>query len=140
MVGWTPDGKILYASRRYSTLPDMQLATIDSDNRVELVPLSQAAQGGFDGSGATLFFTRLAVPGQLSETLQGRHGAEPLEVRGGPEAMPLTADYAGTSKERHVVERPHLFPLRPRRNDEPVVHGRERQEPEAADQSSGLGR
>jgi len=43
VVGWTPDGKILYATRRYSTLPDTQLATIDSDNRVDVIPLSQAA-------------------------------------------------------------------------------------------------
>jgi hypothetical protein len=27
---WTPDGKILYATRRYSTLPDLQLATVDA--------------------------------------------------------------------------------------------------------------
>ena len=53
VVGWTPDGKILYATRRYSTLPDTQLATIDSDNRVELVPLSQAAQGSYDATGPT---------------------------------------------------------------------------------------
>src|SRR5581483_1665924 len=43
VAGWTPDGKILYSTRRFSTLPDSQLATIDALNRVELIPLSQAA-------------------------------------------------------------------------------------------------
>src|SRR5215475_16052215 len=40
VVGWTPDGKILYQTRRYSTLPDAQLATIDRDNKIEVIPLS----------------------------------------------------------------------------------------------------
>ena len=47
-VGWTPDGKVLYTTRRYSTLPDTQLATIDAQNHIELVPLSQASQAAFD--------------------------------------------------------------------------------------------
>jgi tricorn protease len=38
VVGWTPDGKILYATRRFSTLPNSQLATIDAQNRIEVVP------------------------------------------------------------------------------------------------------
>src|ERR1700722_3116640 len=45
VVSWTPDGKILYTTRRYSTLPDAQLFTVDAQNRVQPVPLSQASQG-----------------------------------------------------------------------------------------------
>src|ERR1039458_3053773 len=67
VVGWTPDGKILYSTRRYSTLPGAELATIDSENRVELVPLSQAAQGSYDKTGATLFFTRVPFQGRSEE-------------------------------------------------------------------------
>src|SRR3954468_6080297 len=29
VVGWTPDGKVLYTTRRYSTLPNPELATVD---------------------------------------------------------------------------------------------------------------
>lgn len=29
VLGFTPDGKVLYATRRYSTLPDIQLARLD---------------------------------------------------------------------------------------------------------------
>src|SRR5262249_61687096 len=56
VVGWTPDGKILYATRRYSTLPDMQLATIDRDNHIQGVPLSQAAQGSYSSNSRILVF------------------------------------------------------------------------------------
>lgn len=59
--GWTPDGKILYSSYRYSTLPDAQLLTIDAQNRVEAIPLSQASQGCYDERGQALFFTRFVV-------------------------------------------------------------------------------
>ena len=99
VVGWTPDGKILYASRRYSGLPDMQLATIDADNRVTLVPLSQAAQGSYDGSGATLFFTRLPFQGSYAKRYQGGTAQNIWKYTVGREATPLTADFAGTSKE-----------------------------------------
>jgi len=99
VVGWTPDGKILYATRRYSTLPDTQLATIDSDNRVEVVPLSQAAQGSFDATGANLFFTRLPFQGSYAKRYQGGMAQNIWRYAAGREATPLTADFFGTSKE-----------------------------------------
>src|SRR5579872_6095119 len=40
VAGWTPDGKILYTTRRYATLPNAQLATINAEHHIELVPLS----------------------------------------------------------------------------------------------------
>src|SRR5262249_42169685 len=89
VVGWTPDGKILYATNRYSTLPDTQLATIDRDNRIEVIPLSQAAQGCYDRTGRTLFFTRLPSQGTAQNLWR---------FAGSQEAVPLTADFPGTSK------------------------------------------
>jgi tricorn protease len=99
VVGWTPDGRILYATRRYSTLPDTQLATIDSDNRVALVPLSQAAQGSYDSTGATLFFTRQPFQGSYAKRYQGGTAPNIWKYTAGREAAPLTADFAGTSKD-----------------------------------------
>ena len=32
VAGWTPDGKIPHSTRRFSGLPDAQLAAIDADN------------------------------------------------------------------------------------------------------------
>jgi tricorn protease len=97
VVGWTPDGKILYSTRRYSTLPDSQLATIDADNRIELVPLSQASQGSFDKNG-TLFFTRLDFQGSYSKRYQGGTAQNLWKYAAGKEAVPLTGDFNGTSK------------------------------------------
>jgi tricorn protease len=99
VVGWTPDGKILYSTERYSTLPDTQLATIDSENRVEPVPLSQAAQGSYDSAGATLFFTRLPFQGSYAKRYQGGTAQHIWKYTAGREAAPLTADFAGTSKD-----------------------------------------
>ncbi len=114
VVGWTPDGKILYATRHYATLPNTQLATVAlSGNRVEVLPLSQAADGRFEPEGKTLFFTRLPF-----------HGAKHLEIhvpgaRGGALDHRLPRHQQGTP----VVEQPHLFHQRPRRNHERLVHG-----------------
>src|SRR5262249_1136948 len=49
--GWTQDGKVLFSTSRYSSLPDQQLATVDDNNRVEQVPLSQASEGSYDSKG-----------------------------------------------------------------------------------------
>ncbi|MEI9974348.1 MAG: S41 family peptidase [Ignavibacteriota bacterium] len=98
VVGWTPNGKILYATQRYATLPDTQLATVDSENRVELVPLAQAAQGAYDKTGATLFFTRFPFQGSYSKRYQGGTAQNLWRYAAGTEASPLTADFAGTSK------------------------------------------
>src|SRR5579864_2298123 len=97
VAGWTPDGKVFYTTRRFATLPDTQLATIDAQNRIELVPLSQASQGSFDG--ATLYFTRQQFQGSHAKRYQGGTAQKLWKVAEDHEAIPLTADYAGTSKD-----------------------------------------
>ena len=60
VVGFAPDGALLYATRRYSTLPEMQLFRLDlTTGERTPVPLGQAADGCFSTDGRTLFFTRL---------------------------------------------------------------------------------
>ena len=99
VIGWTPGGKVLYSTRRYATLPDDELATVDLENRVELLPLAQAAQGAYDKTGGTLFFTRFPFQGSYSKRYQGGT-AENLwkYASGAAEAIPLTSDFAGASK------------------------------------------
>ncbi len=97
--GWTPDGKILYATRRFATLPDTQLATIDSNNRIELIPLAQASQGSYDAKGATLYFTRLPFQGSQAKRYQGGTAQNLWKYVNGQECVPLSTDHAGTSKD-----------------------------------------
>jgi tricorn protease len=99
VVGWTPDGRILYATGRYSTLPDAQLAAISPDNRIEVIPLSQASQGCYDSEGRTLFFTRLPPQGSSTKRYKGGTAQNLWKFSNGAEAVPLTADYAGASKD-----------------------------------------
>ena len=100
VVGWTPDGRILYATTGSSTLPSTQLATIDPrTGRRELLPLAEASDGSYDASGHTLFFTRYAFQGSHTKRYQGGTAQNIWKYAGGSaEAVPLTADYAGTSK------------------------------------------
>jgi tricorn protease len=99
VVGWTPDGKVLIATRRFSTLPSTQLAALDPTTGVAtVVPLSQASDGCYDEAG-TLYFTRFAFQG--SHTKRYRGGTAQSLWRfdtGSAEATPLSADYPGTSK------------------------------------------
>lgn len=124
VVGWTPDGRILYSTRRFSTLPSAQLVALDigeSDDvvaagppsssvrlavkssatgqRRTLLPLAQAADGAYDPSGRTLFFTRQPFQGSHARRYQGGTAQQLWIFDGESEATPLTADYPGTSKE-----------------------------------------
>ncbi len=96
-AGWSPDGKLLISTARYSTLPGDKLALIDSQGRREILPLAEAAEGTYSADGKTLFFTRWTK--QWSETKRYKGGfAENIwRFDGEHEATPLTADYEGTS-------------------------------------------
>jgi tricorn protease len=98
--GWTPDGKILYATQKYSTLPNAQLVILDPATDAEsLVPLSQAADGVFGAAGGTLYFTRLPFQGSYTKRYTGGTAQNLWAYApGATEATPLTADYPGTSK------------------------------------------
>src|SRR5579884_1655470 len=102
VAGWTRDGKIIYATRAYSTLPDTQLATVDANNRIERIPLSQAASGCYDASGRTLFFTRLPFQGSSTKRYMGGTAEKLWKWTPGAEAVALTADYDGASKNAMV--------------------------------------
>src|SRR4029077_10422926 len=99
VVGWTPDGNVLYATRRFSTLPDLQLAILDRANHVTMVPLAQAAQATYDGRGASLFFTRMPFQGSHAKRYEGGTAQKVWKYSAGAEAVGLTNDYAGTSKD-----------------------------------------
>jgi tricorn protease len=46
---WTPDGEIVYNTQAYSTLPDLQLLTINTKTMQKgRIPLSQASEASFD--------------------------------------------------------------------------------------------
>ena len=101
-VGWAPSGKLLHATNARSTLPATQLAVIDTsapDGRRTLVPLAQAADGCYDDTGKTLFFTRLPFQGSHTKRYRGGTVQNLWKfAQGADEAVPLTARYPGTSK------------------------------------------
>ncbi len=106
VMGWTPEGRLLYATQGYSTLPNWQLAILTPGTPTpELVPLAQAADGSYDPVTGTLFFARLAFQGRHTKRYQGGT-AETLWRFDGPgrEAELLTAEYPGTSKRRMFWE------------------------------------
>ncbi len=104
VVGWTPDGKVLYATQKYSTLPNAQLVTLDPATNAETVlPLAQAADGAFDPASGALYFTRLPFQGSYTKRYKGGTAQNLWAYRpGADEAVALTADYPGTSKNPMV--------------------------------------
>ncbi|HTZ31798.1 MAG TPA: S41 family peptidase [Methylomirabilota bacterium] len=98
VAGWTPDGRVLYRTRRYSDLPDAQLVAIDGQGRREIIPLAQAAEGSFTADGKTLFFTRLSKQGSNTKRYEGGTAQNIWRYDSGSEAVLLTGDYTGTSR------------------------------------------
>ncbi len=96
--GFTPDGKILFASQRYAGRPGQRLYSIDATTRVVTpIPLAEAAESCYQGR--NLFFTRLPLP---SDNVRGYKGGLAQNIwtfDGAREASLLTRDYAGTSRQ-----------------------------------------
>src|SRR5438270_660671 len=97
VAGWTPDGKILYATYHFANLPDAQLVPIDPHNHFERIALSQATQGDFNPHTGTLFFTRLHRQSSFTKRYAGGSAENIWKYSPGHEAIALTSDYAGTS-------------------------------------------
>lgn len=97
VAGWTPDGRVLVRTRRYSTLPDPQLVAIADDGRREIVPLAQSAEGAYTPDGKTLFFTRYNRQSSQTKRYQGGTAETIWRYDAGFEAVLLTGDWKGTS-------------------------------------------
>lgn len=98
IYGWTKDGKLIVSTSYYSTLPTRQLALIDPATlQYNRIPLAQADEGVFDENG-NLYFTRLAFQGSHTRRYKGGTAQNLWKFDGKNEAIPLTADYTGTSK------------------------------------------
>ena len=96
--GWTPDGKVLFSSPRYSGKPDARLYTVDPTSRISApIPLHQAAEGCY--LGISLVFTRQTPISDNVKLYQGGQAQKIWRFDTGREAVSLTADYAGTSRQ-----------------------------------------
>jgi tricorn protease len=95
--GWSPDGRLLVATGRYTTLPGVQLVLVDDRGAREIVPLAQAAQGAYSADGHTLFFTRWFSQGSRTKRYKGGTAENIWSFDGTHEAVPLTSDWTGTS-------------------------------------------
>lgn len=95
---WAPDGRLVYETMRYSTLPHYQLVALDiNDNTRERIPLSTATSGNYDDSGA-LYFVRPAYHNNVTKRYVGGTARDVWKF--GPdmvEAVELTGDYDGES-------------------------------------------
>ena len=105
VVGWTPGGEILYATAHRSGLPltGSSCGSIRRPARRALLPLAQAAEGAFTPDGRPCSSpaspSRGATP---SATAAARPRASGGFREGEAEAVPLTADFPGTSREPMV--------------------------------------
>ncbi len=97
--GWTPDGRVLVSTFAESTLPNRQLVAITPATMARSsVPLAQADEGCYDEAG-NLYFTRLSAQSSHAKRYTGGTAQNLWRFpAGGPEAVPLTSDHAGTSK------------------------------------------
>ena len=96
--GWTADGKVLYATQRYSGKPDTRLYTIEPKSRVSTpIPLHQAAEGCY--LGGSLIFARQQLISDNVKRYQGGLAQKIWRFDAGKEAVPLSGDHAGTSRQ-----------------------------------------
>ncbi|MEM6673828.1 MAG: S41 family peptidase [Planctomycetota bacterium] len=97
VTGWTPDGDVVYATLRHSTLPDAMLVRYDDEAHTHTpYPLMQASDGAFGASGETLFFVRPGFHRNNTRRYVGGTARDLWRFRAGDaEATPLTPDSHG---------------------------------------------
>lgn len=96
---WTDGGRILYSTNYYSTLPDAKLLELNPETATStLIPLAQADQGAYTNDGV-LVFTRLRKQSSHTKRYKGGTVQSLWKFDGNNEALHLTGDYEGTSKD-----------------------------------------
>ncbi len=115
VTGWTADGRVLYDTDKYATLPNAQLIAITPclgettagkvcSPKREPLPLATAEDGSYSGDGRSFFFTRFARQSSMTKRYLGGTAENIWRWDDGAsgksltEAKPLTADYPGTSR------------------------------------------
>ncbi len=100
-AGFTPDGRLVYVTRRQAGLPDYQAVVVDRETRVsERLPLSQVAETAWSDDGAVLYFVRFAFQGSHTKRYQGGTAQDiwRFEPASNTEARCLTGDHPGTDR------------------------------------------
>lgn len=96
-IGFTPNGKLIYSTRAFSTIPNPQLVTIElKTGKRALIPLSQASGGSYDASEQTLYFTRPGFHNNNTKRYKGGTARNIWKIKSEwPEARNLTEDFPG---------------------------------------------
>ncbi|AMO58686.1 hypothetical protein GZ77_17700 [Endozoicomonas montiporae] len=102
--GWVNNTEILYATNKRNIYKEnFQLVTQDTKSLTKhWLPLAQAFEGSFDdsaGNSRALFFTRFSGPSHKIRHYQGGTAQNIWKYPEGKEAIPLTKDFPGTSKQ-----------------------------------------
>ena len=103
-VSWKSDTELVYATWYFATRDTHQLAilNVETGNK-KLLPLEQASDGGFAADNETLVFTRLPRQNSFAKRYRGGLVENLWRFRNGDkEAIPLTPDYDGTSRDPMV--------------------------------------
>jgi tricorn protease len=95
--GWSPDGRLLVSTGRYSTLPGSELELLDEHGGREMIPLAQAAEGVYSPNDHALYFTRWLKQPSHTRRYKGGLIENIWSFDGANEAVPLTSDFTGTS-------------------------------------------
>ena len=99
--GWTPDGQVLVATQRASTLREPQLAIVSPQtSALRMVPLADARDGAFVDAGH-LVFTRYGLFGDNARGYRGGLTATlwRYAMDGASEAQPLTKAADGNAHD-----------------------------------------
>ena len=110
-VSWQSNRELVYATWYFAVRDTHQLAILDIESgRKRVVPLAQASDGEFSDDGETLFFTRLPRQASFAKRYRGGLIENLWRFRTGErEAVALTADYQGTSRDPMVWKKRLYF-------------------------------
>src|SRR6185436_17707759 len=96
-TSWTPDGKLVYRTLQYSSIPKLGLVQLNiADGTRAVVPLAGASEASYDASGKTVYFARPGFHNNVTKRYTGGTARNIWKfTTGAAEAVNLTEDYKG---------------------------------------------
>ncbi len=98
-TSWTPDGKLVYRTLQYSSIPKFGLVQLNvADGTRTVVPLAGASEASYDATGRTVYFARPGFHNNVTKRYTGGTARNIWKfTTGAAEAVNLTDDYRGES-------------------------------------------
>jgi dipeptidyl aminopeptidase/acylaminoacyl peptidase len=121
-AGWAPDGRLMIATSRYSTLPGDKLVLVDAQGKREICSSSRGGGGHFWIRREDALLYPMGQTVEFNQALQGRLVRKPVALRWPGRGRAADSRLRRHFGAPHVLEWPRLLSFGSRRGNECLLY------------------